>query len=324
MCTAVSLKMKEHYFGRNLDLEHSYGERVIITPGKYVFSFRRACDKEKHPAIMGTGIVRDNVPLYFDAINEKGLGVAALSFPDYAFYGKEVLGTDNVTPFEFIPWILCQCETVRQVKQLLSHTNIIDLNFSGELVNTPLQWLISDSQGSITVESTPEGIRVWDNPVGVLTNSPPFDMQLFNLNNYMQLSKKPPENTFGEGLELSQYSRGMGAMGLPGDLSSMSRFVRATFTKLNITPHSDEFKSVSQFFHILSCVQQQQGCVELPDGKNEYTVYSCCYNTDSCVYYYRTYYDLQVKCIEMNRENLKGKELIIYKMKRDRAVKRCN
>ena len=324
MCTAVSFKMKEHYFGRNLDLEHSFGERVIITPRKYPFSFRRAAESEKHPAIMGTGIVRDNVPLYFDAINEKGLGVAALSFPGYAFYGKETLGTDNISPFEFIPWVLCQCETVRQAKQLLSHTNVTDINFSGELMNTPLHWFISDSQCSVTVESTKEGLSIYDNPVGVLTNSPPFDIQLFNLNNYMHLSRNPPENSFSEGLELSQYSRGMGALGLPGDLSSMSRFVRATFTKLNITHHSDEFKSVSQFFHILSSVQQQQGLVRLSDGKDEYTVYSCCYNTDSCVYYYRTYYDLQVKCIEMNRENLKGKELISYKMKRDRTVKRCN
>ena len=324
MCTAVSLKMKEHYFGRNLDIEYSHGERVIITPSKYPFCFRRAGEITNHYSLIGTGIIRDNFPLYYDAINEKGLGAAALSFPSYCFYGEEKNGIHNVAAFEFIPWVLTQCETVRQVKQLLCGTNIINLQFSSDLANTHLHWFISDSQSSVTVESTRDGLKVWDNNVGVLTNSPPFDIQLFNLNNYLHLSKLPVKNSFSECIELNQYSRGMGALGLPGDYSSMSRFIKASFVKFNTTPHSDEFKSVSQFFHILSSVQMPQGCVMLENGKDEYTVYSCCYNTDSGVYYYKTYYDLQVKSIDMYRENLNGSALISYKMIRDKTVRRCN
>lgn len=324
MCTAISLKMKEHYFGRNLDIEYSYGESVIITPRKYPFYFRRAGEIMNHYALIGTGIVRENMPLYYDAVNEKGLAAAALSFPSYALYNKERIGSKNVAAFEFIPWVLTQCETVRQARQLLYGTNIINLKFSNELQNTPLHWLISDSQSSITVESTKNGLEIWDNDIGVLTNSPGFDMQIFNLNNYMHLSKAPVRNRFSDTLELNSYSRGMGAIGLPGDFSSMSRFVKASFVKLNATTHTDESKSVSQFFHMLFSVHMPHGCVELENQKSEYTLYSVCYNTDSCICYYKTYYDMQVKCVELNRENLKGNELISYKMTTDSDIKRCN
>ncbi len=123
-----------------------------------------------------------------------------------------------------------------------------------------LHWLIADRDESITVESVKEGIRVYDNPVGVLTNNPPFNEQLFQLNNYMHLSARDPQNLFAAGLPLHTYGRGMGALGLAGDLSSQSRFVRAAFVKMNSVSGNTETESVSQFFHILGAVDQQRGC----------------------------------------------------------------
>ena len=157
-----------------------------------------------------------------------------------------------------------------------------------------------------------DGIKIYDNPVGVLTNNPPFDKQLFALNNYMNLSNKSPKNSFAQNLELQQYSRGMGAIGLPGDLSSQSRFVRVAFVKMNSVSGEDENESVSQFFHILNSVDQQRGCCQLDDGKYEITIYTSCCNATKGIYYYTTYDNHQITAIDMYKENLDGESLIRY------------
>lgn len=146
----------------------------------------------------------------------------------------------------------------------------------------------------------------------MLTNNPPFDMQMFALNNYAGLSSRQPDNTFADKLKLNAYSRGMGAMGLPGDLSSQSRFIRAAFTKLNAISSDTEEESVSQFFHILGSVEQQRGCCEVTDGKYEITIYTSCCNAAKGIYYYTTYDNHQITAVDMHKENLDGTELIRY------------
>ena len=123
----------------------------------------------------------------------------------------------------------------------------------------------------------------------MLTNNPPFPQQLFALNNYRALSPRTPASTFAEGLDLTAYSRGLGGLGLPGDLSSQSRFVRAAFVRMNAKSGSGEAESVNQFFHILHSVEQQRGCCELDGGKYEITLYTSCCNADKGIYYYTTY-----------------------------------
>ena len=267
MCTAAVYKTKDHYFGRNLDFDISYGEKIAITPRNYPFSFRKVKDLESHYAMIGMATVVGGYPLYYDATNEKGLSMAGLLFAGNAVFQPEAEGKDNVTPFEFIPWILGQCADLKETKALLEKINLVNIPFSEELPLSPLHWMISDREGSITVEAVQEGLKVYENPVQVLTNNPPFDMQMFNLSNYRNLSTDNPENLFAKGLELKTYSRGMGAMGLPGDLSSQSRFVKVAFTKMNSLSGDSESESVSQFFHILTSVEQQRGLVHMGEGK---------------------------------------------------------
>ena len=162
------------------------------------------------------------------------------------------------------------------------------------------------------MEAVAEGIMIYDNPVGVLTNNPPFDKQMFQLNNYMHLSCKSPENQFASGLELNRYSRGMGAMGLPGDLSSQSRFVRVAFVKMNSVSGESEEESVSQFFHILGSVDQQRGCCELEQGEYEITLYTSCCNTTKGIYYYTTYDNHQISAVDMHQEDLDGNKPIRF------------
>lgn len=311
MCTASNYITDNHYFGRNFDYEISYNERVTITPRKYELKFRKIDDIKTHYAIIGIAAGIDEYPLYYDACNEKGLAIAGLNFAGNAVYREFEEDMVNITPFELIPYLLGTCSSVSEAREALGKINLVNINFADELPLSPLHWMISDEVESIVVEPLADGLKVYDNPVGVLTNNPPFDKQLFYLNNYRGLSNKNPENTFG--VDLEEYSRGMGAIGLPGDLSSASRFAKVAFTRANSYSDNDEASSVGQFFHILGSVEQQNGCtfIDNPD-LYEYTIYTSCYNTNKATLYYRTYHNSQITAVDLYRENLDSSELINY------------
>ncbi len=326
MCTAITYKTRDHYFGRNLDLEYSYNETVTITPRNCVFRFRKMGKLESHFAMIGMAYIADGYPLYYDATNEKGLSVAALNFPENADYKQFCDTKDNITPFELIPWILGQCATVDEAEKLLQRINILNENFNDELPLSPLHWIISDKERSITLESLKSGIKVYDNTIGVLTNNPTFDYQIFNLNNYIVLTNGTPQNTFAANndLQLKTYSRGMGAIGLPGDYSSMSRFVRAAFVKMNSVSGDSENESVGQFFHILKSVEMPRGCVKVGADNYAITLYSSCCNTDRGIYYYTTYNNSSINAVDMHKENLQGSALIQYPLKKEQAIEYQN
>lgn len=314
MCTAATYKTKDFYMGRTLDYEFSYGEEITITPRNYPFKFRYTGEDSSHYAIIGMAHVTDDYPLYYDAVNEKGLGMAGLNFVGNAVYGEPVDGSKNVAQFEFIPWILSKCGNLDEARKALSTLNLVGTPYSDNFPAAKLHWIIADKSGAITVESVAEGLKIYDNPVGVLTNNPPFDRQMFMLNNYMHLSPKQPKNMFPENVGLETYSRGMGALGLPGDLSSASRFVRIAFVKTNSISGEGENDSVGQFFHILGSVDQQRGCCEVAEEKYEITIYTSCWNADKGIYYYTTYTNHQITAVDMHRENLDGTSLVRYRM----------
>ena len=321
MCTAITYHTSGgHYFGRNLDLDRSYDEAVAVTPRNLPFAFRRAGTLQTHYAMVGMAHVAGGCPLYYDAVNETGLSMAGLNFPASAVYQPEQAGRDNVTPFEFIPWLLGQCADLAQARQLLARVSLSDIPFSDALPLAPLHWLIADQSGAIVAEPLAGGLKIHENPVGVLTNEPPFDYQMFHLNNHMQLTREAPRSSFAEGLELRPYCLGMGAMGLPGDLSSASRFVRAAFTRLNSVSGPSEEESVSQFFHILGSVAQTRGCTRAGEDRYEITVYSSCCSMDRGVYYYTTYENSQISAVDLHREDLDGAALAVYPLRRAPAI----
>lgn len=321
MCTAATYKTKDFYFGRTLDYEFSYGDEITITPRNYELNFRMRKKIENHYAMIGMAHVVGDYPLYYDTINEKGLGIAGLNFVGNAYYNDCVEGKDNIAQFELIPWILCQCENVKEVRELLKNINITNEPFSEKFPLAQLHWIIADKNEAITVESMKDGLKVYDNPIGILTNNPPFDKQMFELNKYMNLSPKSPQNNFSNKLNMEYYSRGMGAIGLPGDLSSQSRFVRVGFVKMNSVSDDDEKSSVSQFFHILNSVDQQRGCCDIGDGKYEITIYTSCCNASKGIYYYTTYNNHQITGVNMFKENLDGDKIIKYPVIEDGLVR---
>ena len=314
MCTAATYLTDDFYMGRTLDYERGYGEEVVVTPRGYPLSFRHEGACARHYAIIGTACVADGYPLYYDAVNEKGLGMAGLNFVGNAQYAAPREGAVNVAQFEFIPWLLGQCADLAQARQALARLNLVGTPFSAHFPAAQLHWLIADRSGALVVESMADGLHVYEDPAGVLTNNPPFPTQLFGLNAYMGLSPKQPENRFSESLPLSAFSRGMGALGLPGDLSSASRFARAAFVRANSRSGSGEAESVGQFFHILGAVEQQKGCCEVREGEFEYTIYTSCWNAQRGIYYYTTYGCRQIHAVDLHREALDSAALARYPM----------
>lgn len=297
MCTAISFLSKDHYFGRNLDLEYSYEETITITPRNFPLNFRKKAPMEHHYALIGMAYIQNNYPLYYEATNETGLSMAGLHFPEYANYNSENPSMDNISPFEFIPWILGQCQTVSESRTLLNKINLWNENFSEELPLTPLHWMLSDSRTSIVIECTKNGLKLYENPTGIMTNTPTFDVHLQNL--------KMTKN----------------AALLPGDWSSPSRFLRAVHVKQHSVHPSCESERVSQFFHILGSVEQPKGCNTKGKDCYKYTIYSSCCNTSKGIYYYKTYDNHQISAIEMKKENLDSKYLISYPLIKDQQIR---
>ena len=314
MCTCINFKTKDNYFGRTLDLEYKKKEKVIITPRSYEFRLKNGNTINIKYSIIGMATVINNYPLYAEATNEKGLSIAGLYFPQNAYFFDEENSKLNLAPYELIPYFLGMYSTVEEIGKVISNLNITNMPFEENMPIADLHWMISDGNKCIVVEQKKDGIKIYDNPVGVLTNNPSFDYHLMNINNYSNLTPYYEESKFSNKINLQQYSQAMGAIGLPGDNSSTSRFIRAAFNKLNSRCKDDEESSVTQFFHILDSVTMVQGTTITKENKSDITTYACCINTTKGIYYYKTYTNSQITAIKMTEKEKNKKELSIYNL----------
>lgn len=313
MCTSIIYSSNNHYFGRNLDLEVTFGQQVVVMPRNYKIKMKRVDDINTHYAIVGMAVVQNDFPLYFDAANEKGLGMAGLAYANLATYMPAKDDKKNIASFELIPYILGQCETVSQVKDLLKDVNVDDDQFSAQFPPSPLHWLIADKSGaSLTVEADKDGLHYYDNPVGVLTNDPEFPKQMINLSNYASVSPAEPKNTLVPDADLDMYSRGMGTHFLPGGMDAESRFVKVAFTLAHAPKGKDNVEDVTNYFHIMQAIAQPKGLDEVAPNSFEYTIYTDCTDLEHGVYYYTTYENNQISAIDMSKTNLDGEELVRY------------
>ena len=315
MCTALSFSGFTHCFGRNLDLERSFGESVAVTPRRYPFAFRNGETLPHHYAMIGMAHVASGYPLYFEATNECGLSAAGLNFPQSCVYHPRREGMTNLASSELIPWLLGRCASLQDARAALETVNLLAESFTPQLPATPLHWLVADKTGTLVVESTADGLHIHDNDTGVLTNEPPFPFHRANLQQYGALSPEEPAAPV--------FSRGMGSCGLPGGLDSASRFVRAAFTALHALPGDSEVETVSRFFRILDVVAQTRGCCHLGGGEYEETLYSSCC-TDEGVYYYATAANRAPTAVDMHAEDLEGSAVVAYPLRTELRVTRQN
>lgn len=312
MCTCITYKNKDFYFGRNLDIDCSFGEQVVVTPRNFSLEFRNTQQEKWHYAMIGMASADDRFPLYAEAVNEKGLCMAGLNFPGNAYYQKAEGRGLEIASFEVIPWILGRCSSVAEAERYLGEMRIVDTAFAEKMPPAPLHWMLADKEKCLVLEAVREGLKVYENPVGVLTNNPPFDYHRMNLNNYLGLSAENPENRFAEDLELKTYAQGMGGIGLPGDASSASRFIRAAFLKWNSEAPEEEKANVSQFFHILDSVAMVRGAVVTEAGTYDITTYSCCINAATGAYYYKTYDDSRIRRTDLSQADPEGSVLCFF------------
>ncbi len=324
MCTAISVLNKHHYFGRTLDYEMSYGECVTITPRRYPFRFCNGEELKEHYAMIGMAAIKDGYPLYYDATNEKGLSMAGLLFSGNAVYHKPSQDRENIAAFECIPWILGKCATLEEARGLLNRVHLVDTAFNEQLPPSPLHWIIADKSGCIVVEPLKDGLHIHENPIGVLTNNPPFEYHRLHLTEYLQLTDKPPRNSLCSELPLQPYSRGMGAVGLPGDYSSASRFVRAAFLKWHTCKCDTSENAIIQFFRALRAVEVPSGCVTLSNGDRVKTVYTSCCDTQKGIYYYSTYENFGIFAVNMYAQDLTGDRLLWYPLEKDLRIYSVN
>ncbi|WP_300684052.1 choloylglycine hydrolase [Acutalibacter sp. 1XD8-36] len=326
MCTCITMKTRDVYFGRTMDIHYRFGEQVSVTPRGFRFPLKSGDSFENWYAMIGMASVHGDYPLYAEATNERGLSMAGLNFPENAWYGEPIPGKRNLTPYELIPWVLGSFGTLEEVRRELSSLWLVNIPLDPDTPVAPLHWMISDAQGSsIVLEQTrEEGLRIYDNPFGVLTNNPTFPYHSMNLNSFMNLTSSPPQNRFCKGLDLTAFGSGMGSIGLPGDNSPTSRFVRACFNRANSLCGGTEEESVSQFFHILDNVWIVRGSTMAKGNICDTTTYACCMNASRGIYYYKTYSNSQLTAVRLTESNINAKRPTFYPLEEEQQIRFIN
>lgn len=304
MCS--SLRINNHLFGRNMDLDYELKQEIIITPRNYKIKLKKEPCINTHNAIIGIGMIINNFPLYYDAINEYGLGFCALNFPLNCKYYSCISKSINIAPFELGTYLLANYKSIKEIKKIIHNINICNVHFSSNIHNTPLHFMLSDLTQSLVIEPTKEGIKVYDNPFDILTNNPPFPYHIHNLLNYINLSNEDIKNNLNLSFDFIPYSYGMGAIGLPGDFSSSSRFIRGYFVKNFIDLNEDY---ILQAFKCFDSISMLKGCVKTQSGY-EYTIYTSLYDLKKIIIYYKTYFNPIIKSIDIHNYDLSSSKLI--------------
>lgn len=277
MCTAVQFSGT---FGRNFDFHKSFGEKIVLTPRRIMLSFIHEGNNEEHPAIIGTAVTVSGTALYFDAMNEYGICAAALNFPHLAVYRNFTCGKLNVASFEVIPYVLSSCKNMAEVKTLLSKINITNDSFSQDMPATGLHWIFSDGKSSVVLESTEDGVHVYDAETGVLTNPPEYPV---HLQNYRTHTDNPT-----------------------WDYSSVSRFFKAS--QIREGYHIDDESGKVSLFRILTSVSVPKGSIIKEEGVH-YTKYTSVCDTEKRIYHRQIYENMTVYSVKMDDLNLEGNSL---------------
>lgn len=273
MCTVLR---NNHCIGRNFDYEESYEEEIVIVPkDKYHNTY----------SVMGicTGAV-DDYPLLYDGINEHGLFCGGLAFEGNAKYRRYQDGMGNIPSFDFTFQVLANNKTVKEVRKWLEDVNIWCEPFSDEFPNTDLHWFIADVDEAIIIEQTVDGLNVYDAETNVMTNNPPYPLQL----DYYKEEKEYIGVCAYKDKEW--FTRGMDTDNLSGGYTSEERFIRASYLLEQSEKAIKDIShnTINETFHLLSSVEQVYGATPVGD-KYEYTIYSAVYNLGTKSLWVKTY-----------------------------------
>ena len=318
MCTALSLisKQNEMFFGRTMDFSYELNPEVYIMPNNYKWhSITSSEIIENKYKFIGTGQNIGKV-VFADGMNEKGLGVAVLYFPGYAYFDTEKrTSKKTLANLEIVSYLLGNCDSVDDVIHMLPSIQIIGVEDSITSTIAPLHWIVSDKSGNtITIEKTQNGMEILNNPIGVLTNSPNLSWHLTNLRNYMETSPYQLEEIKWDNFTLKPFGQAGGTFGLPGDYTSPSRFIRMAYEKsFLILPETREETLIS-CFHLMKTVSIPKGIVATNKGTLDYTQYTVFMNLTTGDYFFNTYENPEIRAANIN-DSILAQPLSLGKLK---------
>ncbi|WP_394524884.1 linear amide C-N hydrolase [Lacrimispora sp. JR3] len=300
MCTAITLQSKqgETFFGRNMDFSYDIEPHLYIVPSGYEWNNGLNGERIRNRyRFIGIGQELDGLLGFFDGVNEMGFAAAALYFAGYANYNSGP-GNDqqeSIASFEFLHYILGRCSNVEELQQLLRRVKITGLEDPVTRTVAPLHWLAADKSGNcVVIEQTDNGLEVFQNPIGVLANSPDFKWHMTNLRNYMEASPVQTEEASWGGYRLTPFGQAGGTEILPGGYTSPSRFVRTSYLKSFIPVPENRNEAVISCFHIMESVTVPKGAVITSRNQYDYTRYTAFINTATCEYFFKTYDNIQL------------------------------
>ncbi|WP_414732683.1 linear amide C-N hydrolase [Acetobacterium carbinolicum] len=297
MCTSLTLMTTNQIntLARTMDFAFLLDPELIFLPRKFslVSEVDQTVRSVKY-AMMGIGRNLGTY-LFADGLNEAGLSCASLYFPGYAEYNDSVIPKKtNLAPHEIVGWLLTNFSTLEEVKAAIPQLNIVSTPLKLMNVITPLHWIITDKKGdTLVIEPTKDGIIIYENPLGVMTNSPDFNWHLTNIRNYIGVSPNKTGPIQLNGMTFNPFGGGSGTFGLPGDYTPPSRFLRALFGREAINPIETEEECINAAFHILASVDIPKGSVITDEGI-DFTQYTACMVCNTGSYYFKTYDNNQI------------------------------
>jgi choloylglycine hydrolase len=325
-CTSFLLSTSDGgvVYGRTMEFGFHLDSDAIVVPRLFTFTGTGPGGKPgltwkaKYGAV---GLNAYGGPVLTDGMNEKGLAGGILYFPDYAVYADPAK-TDAATalaPWEFLTWVLTSFATVAEVKAAATTVNIINIAEPGLGIVPPYHFTVHDAAGaSIVIEPVSGGVKVYDNPFGVLTNSPSFDWHLTNLKNYVKISPVNVPPIVVDGVTISSFGQGSGLVGIPGDPTPPSRFIRVLGYVISAKKVPSGDASVRLAEHILNDFDIPLGFVRPDEGTKaplEFTQWSTIAELTTKHYYVKTYEDQVLRGIDLMSFDLDAKTIVSAHLK---------
>ncbi len=306
--------------GRSMELGMPLDSKVMIVPRGFALSATRPDGRPGTTWIAKYGFAGMNtlgVDISTDGMNEAGLSVGTLYIPEFVQYQPFPAQGDGdaISNLEFSNWALSRFATVAEVRAALPKTTVYNLVMPPAGAQ-PLHWAIFDAQGgAIVVEYVGGQLQVHDNPIGVLTNSPNFEWHQTNLRNYVNLTNLNVGPMKLGSVEINQLGQGSGLIGVPGDYTPPARFIRATALAWSSVPAATAVEGANTAFHILNAVDIPVGTVgqkipgkagAAPTLAYEMTQWATVHDLTNRLLYFRTYGNLAVRKVDLNKVDLSG------------------
>jgi choloylglycine hydrolase len=253
-------------------------------------------------SFIGIGQALDGITGFFDGVNEEGFAAAALYFAGYAQYNKQFthLSNQQIASFDFLHYILGRCASIQDLRMVLSNISIVGMPDPVTQTIAPLHWIAVDRTGKcVVVEQTRSGLKLFDNPIGVMANSPDLPWHMTNLRNYMEVSPNQNEEVSWGNIRLGPFGQAGGTTSLPGGYTSPERFVRTSYLKTHVPTPKNANEAIISCFHIMESVSIPRGAVISARNTYDYTKYTAFIDTNKCEYYFKTYDNMQIVKAEL-------------------------